>query len=156
MIMSMMHRISGFILYLGSFLFLVWYLSIFFGQDAYNYVNQLFSLSIVKAENQANKKYIEAASRNEGNAENGKKIFYDKRSLCSECHSINGKANSIGPDLAAAGDKFSKSDIIQSIIHFNKFKKSSIKSLNPIPGSAPFALVDSARARYNMSRQKME
>ena len=47
MIMSMMHRISGFILYLGSFLFLVWYLSIFFGQDAYNYVNQLFSLSIV-------------------------------------------------------------------------------------------------------------
>ena len=56
-------------------------------------------------------------SRNEGNAENGKKIFYDKRSLCSECHSINGKANSIGPDLAAAGDKFSRSDIIQSIIH---------------------------------------
>ena len=77
----------------------------------------VFSLSIAKAENQANKKYIEAASRNEGNAENGKKIFYDKRSLCSECHSINGKANSIGPDLAAAGDKFSRSDIIQSIIH---------------------------------------
>ena len=77
----------------------------------------VFSLSIVKAENQANKKYIEAASRNEGNAENGKKIFYDKRSLCSECHSLNGKANSIGPDLAAAGDKFSRSDIIQSIIH---------------------------------------
>ena len=77
----------------------------------------VFSLSIVKAENQANKKYIEAASRNEGNAENGKKIFYDKRSLCSECHSIDGKANSIGPDLAAAGDKFSRSDIIQSIIH---------------------------------------
>ena len=48
MIMSMMHRISGFILYLGSFLFLVWYLSIFFGQDAYSFVNQLFSLSIVK------------------------------------------------------------------------------------------------------------
>jgi succinate dehydrogenase / fumarate reductase cytochrome b subunit len=46
--MSMMHRISGFILYLGSFLFLVWYLSIFFGQDAYSFVNQLFSLSIVK------------------------------------------------------------------------------------------------------------
>ncbi len=48
MIMSMMHRISGFILYLGSFLFLTWYLSIFFGQDAYSFVNQLFSLSIVK------------------------------------------------------------------------------------------------------------
>ena len=77
----------------------------------------VFSLSIAKAQNQANKKYIESASRNEGDVENGKKIFYDKRSLCSECHSINGKANSIGPDLAAAGDKFSRSDIIQSIIH---------------------------------------
>ncbi|MEC7856543.1 MAG: PQQ-dependent sugar dehydrogenase [Verrucomicrobiota bacterium] len=77
----------------------------------------VFSLSIAKAQNQANKKYIESASRNEGDVENGKKVFYDKRSLCSECHSINGKANSIGPDLAAAGDKFSRSDIIQSIIH---------------------------------------
>ena len=77
----------------------------------------VFSLSIAKAQNQANKKYIESASRNEGDVENGKKIFYDKRSLCSECHSIDGKANSIGPDLAAAGDKFSRSDIIQSIIH---------------------------------------
>ena len=77
----------------------------------------VFSLSIAKAQNQANKKYIESASRNEGDVENGKKIFYDKRSLCSECHSIDGKANSIGPDLAAAGDKFARSDIIQSIIH---------------------------------------
>lgn len=77
----------------------------------------VFSLSIAKAQNQANKKYIESASRNEGDVENGKKVFYDKRSLCSECHSIDGKANSIGPDLAAAGDKFSRSDIIQSIIH---------------------------------------
>ena len=48
MIMSMMHRISGFILYLGSFLFLVWYLSIFFCQDAYSFVNLLFSLSFLK------------------------------------------------------------------------------------------------------------
>ena len=62
----------------------------------------VFSLSIAKAQNQANKKYIESASRNEGDVENGKKVFYDKRSLCSECHSIDGKANSIGPDLAAA------------------------------------------------------
>ena len=48
MIMSRMHRVSGFILYLGSFLFLAWYLSIFFGQESYNFVNQLFSFSIIK------------------------------------------------------------------------------------------------------------
>ena len=48
MMMSMMHRVSGFVLYLGSFLFLAWYISIFFGQESYNFVNQLFSFSIIK------------------------------------------------------------------------------------------------------------
>ena len=48
MMMSMMHRVSGFVLYLGSFLFLAWYLSIFFGQESYNFVNHLFSFSIIK------------------------------------------------------------------------------------------------------------
>jgi len=46
--MSMMHRISGFILYLGSFLFLLWYLSIFFGEEAYNFLNYFFSFIIIK------------------------------------------------------------------------------------------------------------
>ena len=49
MMMSMMHRVSGFVLYLGSFLFLAWYISIFFGQESYNFVNQLFSFSIIKS-----------------------------------------------------------------------------------------------------------
>lgn len=48
MMMSMMHRISGFILYLGSFLFLLWYLSIFFGEEAYNFLNYFFSFIIIK------------------------------------------------------------------------------------------------------------
>ena len=48
MIMSMMHRISGFILYLGSFIFLSWYLSILLGQDTYNFINYFFSFSIIK------------------------------------------------------------------------------------------------------------
>ena len=48
MMMSMMHRISGFILYLGSFLFLLWYMSIFFGEEAYNFLNYFFSFIIIK------------------------------------------------------------------------------------------------------------
>ena len=48
MMMSMMHRISGFILYLGSFIFLLWYLSIFFGEGAYNFLNYFFSFIIIK------------------------------------------------------------------------------------------------------------
>ena len=48
MIMSMMHRISGFILYLGSFIFLSWYLCILLGQDTYNFINYFLSFSIIK------------------------------------------------------------------------------------------------------------
>ena len=48
MMMSMMHRISGFILYLGSLLFLLWYLSIFFGEEAYNFLKYFFSFIIIK------------------------------------------------------------------------------------------------------------
>ena len=48
MIMSMMHRISGFVLYLGSFIFLSWYLSILLGQDTYNFINYFLYFSIIK------------------------------------------------------------------------------------------------------------
>ena len=68
-------------------------------------------------ENQTDKKYLDSALRREGNPENGKKIFKDKRALCSECHSIDGQADGIGPDLSAAGDKFSRADLILSVMN---------------------------------------
>ena len=68
-------------------------------------------------ENQTDKKYLDSALRREGNPENGKKIFKDKRALCSECHSIDGQSDSIGPDLSAAGDKFSRADLILSVMN---------------------------------------
>ncbi|MAB60622.1 MAG: hypothetical protein CMO46_08805, partial [Verrucomicrobiales bacterium] len=71
----------------------------------------------VGSENQANQKYLDSALKREGNPENGRKIFGDKRVLCSECHSIDGKTNSIGPDLSAAGDKFSRADLILSVMN---------------------------------------
>ena len=44
MMMSIMHRISGVILYFGSFLLLAWYISILIGAETY----QLFSFTIIK------------------------------------------------------------------------------------------------------------
>jgi succinate dehydrogenase / fumarate reductase cytochrome b subunit len=43
-----MHRISGVILYFGSFLLLAWYISILIGAETYQLLNQLFSFSIIK------------------------------------------------------------------------------------------------------------
>jgi len=77
----------------------------------------IFSLPISKAKIPVNKKYIDSASKKDGDPANGKKIFFDKRTLCSECHSLDGNSNSIGPDLSAAGDKFSRADLIHSVIN---------------------------------------
>ncbi|MCH2025540.1 MAG: PQQ-dependent sugar dehydrogenase [Verrucomicrobiales bacterium] len=72
-----------------------------------------FTLS---AEKTKVEKYRESASRKEGNLELGRKIFQSERALCSECHSVDGSSKSVGPDLFAAGDKFSRADLIKSII----------------------------------------
>ena len=46
----------------------------------------------------------------------GKLIFTDQRTACSQCHSVDGTASGIGPDLYAAGDKFARADLAQSIL----------------------------------------
>ena len=48
MMMSIMHRISGVVLYFGSFLLLAWYISILLGPEAYQLLNKLFSFLIIK------------------------------------------------------------------------------------------------------------
>jgi len=51
-----------------------------------------------------------------GSVEGGKIIFTDERTACSQCHSVDGTASGIGPDLYAAGDKFARADLAQSIL----------------------------------------
>ena len=51
-----------------------------------------------------------------GSVEGGKVIFTDQRTACSQCHSVDGTASGIGPDLYAAGDKFARADLAQSIL----------------------------------------
>lgn len=60
--------------------------------------------------------YRERASRDEGDAAKGRALFDDKRAVCSECHTIDGSNRLAGPDLAAAGDKFSRADLIESVL----------------------------------------
>ncbi|HBM79029.1 MAG TPA: hypothetical protein DD438_13045 [Verrucomicrobiales bacterium] len=51
-----------------------------------------------------------------GSVEGGKLIFADQRTACSQCHSVDGTASGLGPDLYAAGDKFAREDLVQSIL----------------------------------------
>lgn len=60
--------------------------------------------------------YRKHAMTHGGNLVRGKALFTGKRALCSQCHSTDGSGDMAGPDLAAAGDKFSRADLIQSVM----------------------------------------
>ena len=56
------------------------------------------------------------AAMSGGDLARGEAIFREKRSACTECHTVDGSAGGIGPDLYAAGDKFSRKDLMESIL----------------------------------------
>ena len=60
--------------------------------------------------------YSKHAMTRSGNPEKGKKLFSGKRALCTQCHSTDGSNRLAGPDLKAAGDKFSRADLILSVL----------------------------------------
>ncbi|MBM3824145.1 MAG: c-type cytochrome [Verrucomicrobia bacterium] len=56
------------------------------------------------------------ALRAEGRPAEGARLFHDPRSQCAMCHTVDGKGGKAGPDLYAAGNKFSRADLIRSIL----------------------------------------
>jgi putative membrane-bound dehydrogenase-like protein len=57
-----------------------------------------------------------ALSRN-GNAERGRKVFFDvEKSLCLKCHRIGEQGERIGPELTGVGSRFSRIYIVESIL----------------------------------------
>jgi putative heme-binding domain-containing protein len=49
-----------------------------------------------------------------GNSERGRAVF--STLTCAGCHSVDGRGDKVGPDLAAIGGKFEKADLIDAII----------------------------------------
>lgn len=59
----------------------------------------------------------DAAMNRDGDAGRGRRLFFDEaRTGCSKCHSVDGSASKVGPDLFAAGDKFPRAEIVQAIL----------------------------------------
>jgi putative heme-binding domain-containing protein len=56
------------------------------------------------------------ATAHDGDAAKGRETFNAAQSLCTTCHSVDGSASKVGPDLGAIGDKFSKADLIRSVL----------------------------------------
>lgn len=54
------------------------------------------------------------AMAHEGDASLGRDLFTSM--ACSQCHSLDGSGNKVGPDLSAVGDKFDKRDLIRAVM----------------------------------------
>ena len=60
--------------------------------------------------------YRKHAMTRNGDVKKGEEIFAGRKALCSQCHSTDGSNRLAGPDLKAAGDKFSREDLILSVL----------------------------------------
>lgn len=60
--------------------------------------------------------YRDRALREEGRPDRGAILFQDAKAQCGLCHTVDGKGGKVGPDLYAAGDKFSRADLIRSVL----------------------------------------
>lgn len=61
--------------------------------------------------------YRTFAMGHDGDAIHGKAIFANEQAAaCVRCHSIDGKGSKVGPDLFSVGDRFSRREIVDSIL----------------------------------------
>jgi putative membrane-bound dehydrogenase-like protein len=59
----------------------------------------------------------QAALTRNGNAERGRKLFFDvEKSLCMKCHRLGDQGERIGPELTGVGSRFSRIYIVESIL----------------------------------------
>jgi putative heme-binding domain-containing protein len=57
------------------------------------------------------------ARTHDGDVIRGASLFANEQRLsCSRCHSVDGSASKAGPDLFAAGDKFGRGDLVDSVL----------------------------------------
>jgi len=57
-----------------------------------------------------------AAALMGGDAGRGKVVFESKQAACAKCHVLSGKEKKAGPKLGTIGDKFTRDQLIQSVL----------------------------------------
>jgi putative heme-binding domain-containing protein len=55
-----------------------------------------------------------------GDASRGKELFFKSGSLCVNCHRIAGTGSTLGPDLSQIGKKYTRAQILESILEPSK------------------------------------
>ena len=77
-----------------------------------------FSLSFRhRADSAELERLAQAAMRQPGDAENGRRLFFDvAKTQCIKCHRIGERGERIGPDLTGIGGRFWRTHILESIL----------------------------------------
>jgi putative heme-binding domain-containing protein len=74
-----------------------------------------------KSATAAHEQLIQAALARAGNAERGRKLFFDAaRTQCIKCHRMGDQGERIGPELTGVGGRFSRIYLIESILEPNR------------------------------------
>ena len=74
------------------------------------------SESVVGQDDKAILAKYRAAAIESGNAARGKVVYESKQAACKKCHVISGNERLAGPNLAVIGDKFTREQLIQSVL----------------------------------------
>ena len=61
----------------------------------------------------------ESAGLTGGEPAKGEVVFRAEASTCSKCHAVGGKQRGAGPDLYGIGDKYSREQLVQAVLHPN-------------------------------------
>jgi putative heme-binding domain-containing protein len=62
--------------------------------------------------------YLDSSEAKNGSPSRGAQVFHDAQ--CMSCHRFNGKGENIGPDLSTVSQRFTKKEILESIIYPNQ------------------------------------
>ena len=67
------------------------------------------------------KAYDAFALKNKGDAEHGRKMFFDLKGVaCAKCHKVRNEGSDVGPDLASVGGKYNRAQLIESLLFPSK------------------------------------
>ena len=89
-----------------------------YANDAAAAKGRLFSMEVSVL---ALEEYAKAVSEIKGNAERGRKMFFDaKGAACSKCHSVQKEGGDVGPDLSSIGSKYNHVQLIDEVLYPSK------------------------------------
>lgn len=60
--------------------------------------------------------WLEALSREPGDAAAGARLFFSGRTMCAQCHTVQHRGGRLGPDLSALAQSVSREQVLRSIL----------------------------------------